>query len=170
MTYDISTDIQKNMQRVIKLSNDALLAGDEPFAAILSIPGYFEVSAQNRVVRDNSPTAHAELLVLEDANRKLAEKHDTRAIKEIMRTSVLYSSAEPCAMCCGAMYWHDIGRLLYGCANKTFRKTIRHTNTYFSCKQYFRSMNQLISIEGPILEDCALAVMKKYFMQNEKRP
>jgi tRNA(Arg) A34 adenosine deaminase TadA len=141
------------IHKTIELSEEARKDGDEPFAAILSIPNHFDVSAQNRVVRDGLPTAHKQLSV----------KYDIQQIKDLMKISILYSSAEPCAMCCGAMYWSDIGHLVYGCKNERFRRELRHSNTFFNCEQYFNGMKQRIVVEGPILEEKALSILKKYF-------
>jgi tRNA(Arg) A34 adenosine deaminase TadA len=58
-------------------------------------------------------TAHAE--------RLLATRACTTLDPNVRRNATLYSSAEPCAMCAGAIYWAGIGRLVYGLSEHRLR-------------------------------------------------
>ena len=61
------------------------------------------MEVENGYMPSHDGTAHAE--------RLLATKACT-TMREILRSATLYSSAEPCAMCAGAIYWAGIGRLV----------------------------------------------------------
>ncbi len=81
---------QVNLQKVINHSRDALLSGDEPFAASIYVPNHFHLYAQNRVVRDQNPAAHAEILVLDLARNELGKRYDVKMIKRLMKESTVY--------------------------------------------------------------------------------
>jgi tRNA(Arg) A34 adenosine deaminase TadA len=63
--------------------------------------------AFNRVVLNNDPTAHAEILAIRQASSVL-HSHE-------LNECTLYSSCEPCPMCLGAIYWSGIKKVVYSC-------------------------------------------------------
>ena len=63
--------------------------------------------ASNRVVLNNDPTAHAEILAIRQAS-SILQTHD-------LNECTLYSSCEPCPMCLGAIYWSGIRKVVYSC-------------------------------------------------------
>ena len=99
-------------------------------------------------------TAHAE--------RLLATLACTTLPAEVLRTATLYSSAEPCAMCAGAMYWAGIGRLVYGLSEHRLRKfTGNHPENPtldLPCRAVFASGQRPTEVVGPLLEDEAAAL------------
>ncbi|HEY2362722.1 MAG TPA: nucleoside deaminase, partial [Candidatus Angelobacter sp.] len=64
----------------------------------------------NRAVLDSDPTAHAEIVAIRDACRKLQSHR--------LDGSAMYSSCEPCPMCLSAMYWAGIKELYFGCSSQ----------------------------------------------------
>ena len=81
--------------------------GNHPFGCVLVGPkGDVLLEAENGYMPDRDMTAHAERLLATAASRKYrpAELGDC----------TMYTSAEPCAMCAGAVYWAGIGRVVYG--------------------------------------------------------
>ena len=93
------------LAEAVTLAARARAAGDHPFGAVLVRNGKVVASAGNRVNTDHSALHHAEFLVLEAANRSLD--------KQAMSECTLYASTEPCAMCCGALYWAGVRRVVY---------------------------------------------------------
>ena len=80
---------------------------NHPFGCILvDAGGKVLIETENGYMPDHDGTAHAERLAATRACRTLSP--------EVLATSTLYSSAEPCAMCAGAIYWAGIGRVVYG--------------------------------------------------------
>ena len=103
------------LRRSFDVARRSTTYGNHPFGAILVDQNRnVLLEAENGYMPDHDGTAHAERLL---ATQGL---HDVPA--EVLRAATLYSSAEPCAMCAGAIYWAGIGRLVYGlsehgCAN-----------------------------------------------------
>ena len=84
-------------------------AGEVPIGAVVMHDGKIVASAQNRVLRDNDPTAHAEIVALRAAAAALGNYR--------LLGCTLYATLEPCAMCAGAMIHARIDRLVYAAAD-----------------------------------------------------
>jgi guanine deaminase len=76
-----------------------------PFGAVVVLDGKILATAGNSVMRDNDPSAHAEINALREACRKVGNPHIDGA--------VLYSSCEPCPMCYSTAYWARVGKIFY---------------------------------------------------------
>lgn len=86
------------MLRAIELSGKNMdLKNGGPFGAVIVKDGKIISEAVNTVVKDNDPTAHAEV----NAIRKACEQLDTYQLNDCE----IYCSCEPCPMCLGAIYW-----------------------------------------------------------------
>jgi tRNA(Arg) A34 adenosine deaminase TadA len=144
------------MRRVIALSERARAAGRHPFAALLVSPlGDVLAAAENRAVGpDSDATGHAELEAVRAASRHCSP--------ETLANATLYSSAEPCAMCAGAIYWSGIGRLVYGLSESRLRAlTGNHPENptlQLPCREVFARGQRAIEVVGPLLEEEAAAV------------
>jgi guanine deaminase len=77
--------------------------GDQAYGAVVVRDGVIVGEGRNYVVLQNDPTAHSELLAVRDAARRLG----TRDLSQCD----VYSTATPCAMCQGALYWGRIRRV-----------------------------------------------------------
>jgi tRNA(Arg) A34 adenosine deaminase TadA len=80
----------------------------------------------------------------------------------VLKGATLYSSAEPCAMCAGAIYWAGIGRLVYGLSEHRLRGVTgnhpENPTLDLPCREVFRSGQRAIEVVGPLLEDEAEAL------------
>jgi tRNA(Arg) A34 adenosine deaminase TadA len=95
--------------------------GNHPFGCVLVGPqGDVMLEAENGFMPDRDMTAHAERLLATAASRKF------RPVELSRRT--MYTSAEPCAMCAGAVYWAGIGRVVYGLSEARLKQITRETN------------------------------------------
>jgi tRNA(adenine34) deaminase len=94
------------MARAIELASDAERAGDVPVGAVIAHDGELVGAASNRTVRDQDPTAHAEILAIRQAARAIGSWRLTGC--------TLYVTLEPCAMCAGAIVLARIDRLVFG--------------------------------------------------------
>jgi len=94
------------------LARRSRASGDHPFGAILVGPdGAILIEQTNGFSSEGGDmTAHAERLVATRASRT----YDA----DFLARCTLYTSAEPCAMCAGALYWAGIGRVVYGQSEK----------------------------------------------------
>jgi len=89
--------------------NEARLARDEgevPIGAVIVIDNQITGSGRNRPIGSNDPTAHAEIVALREAARRVGNYRLTEA--------TLYVTIEPCAMCAGALVNARVKRLVYG--------------------------------------------------------
>ena len=95
------------LRRTFALAQQARKRGDEPFGAIVvHHTGSILAEAANTKLTENDPTGHAEI----NAVRAAAHRLDA----DVLARCTLYASTEPCAMCCAAIYWSGIGRVVFG--------------------------------------------------------
>jgi guanine deaminase len=95
------------MRRAIELSRQAMDEGaGPPFGAVIVHDGQVVAEGHNDSFVTNDPTAHAEIVAI----RRACKAMGSRSLKGC----VIYSSAEPCPMCLGAIYWSGMGRVYYG--------------------------------------------------------
>jgi tRNA(Arg) A34 adenosine deaminase TadA len=90
----------------IDLARENSVAGEGgPFGAVVIRSGEVAGRGWNRVVENKDPTAHAEVLAIRDAARRLGT--------HVLDDCVIYCSCEPCPMCLSAIYWARIPRVVY---------------------------------------------------------
>lgn len=95
------------LKRAIQLASESISDGGGPFGAVIVKDGNVIAEANNRVVLNSDPTAHAEILAIRQASAIL-KSHE-------LNDCILYTSCEPCPMCLGAIYWAGIKKVLYSC-------------------------------------------------------
>ena len=133
----------------------AIAHGNHPFGAVL-VDAHRKVllEAENGYMPAHDGTAHAERLLSSKACRALTA--------EVRAKATLYSSAEPCAMCAGAMYWAGIGRLVYGLSEHRLRAVTgnhpENPTLDLPCRTVFASGQRPTEVVGPLLEDEAAAL------------
>ena len=94
------------MREALAAAADGAAAGEVPVGAVVVRDGVILVRTTNRTVRDQDPTAHAELLALREAARALDRWR--------LEDCTLVVTLEPCAMCAGAIVLSRLGRLVFG--------------------------------------------------------
>ncbi len=97
------------MQQALTLARAAPLAGEVPIAALLVQDGLVIAKAHNRREGQQDPTAHAELMAIQQGARR------TKSWR--LTGTTLYVTLEPCAMCIGAIVLARIPRLVFGAAD-----------------------------------------------------
>jgi tRNA(Arg) A34 adenosine deaminase TadA len=143
------------LRRSFEVGRRALTHGNHPFGAIL-VDEHRNVllEAENGYMPSHDGTAHAE--------RLLATQACTTLSADVLATATLYSSAEPCAMCAGAIYWAGIGRVVYGLSEQRLRGVTgnhpENPTLDMPCRDVFRSGQRAIDVVGPLLEDEAEAI------------
>lgn len=133
--------------------------GNHPFGAILvDANGVKLLEAENTVITDQDCVGHAETNLLREASRRFGES--------ILAKCVVYASAEPCAMCAGAIYWSGVSRLVYGLSKQRLSE-IQNQQIYWQlflpCREVFAKGQREISVEGPALEEEAESVHQNYW-------
>jgi tRNA(Arg) A34 adenosine deaminase TadA len=132
----------------------AVAHGNHPFGAVLvDANRNVLLEAENGYMPARDGTAHAE--------RLLATKACTALGADVLAKATLYSSAEPCAMCAGAIYWAGIGRVVYGLSEARLRGVTgnhpENPTLDLPCREVFRSGQRATEVVGPLLEDEAEA-------------
>ncbi len=138
---------EQYMQQALKEAQKAFDAGEVPVGAILVMNDQVIARAHNQVELLNDSTAHAEILALTTAFNFLGSKY--------LPEATLYVTLEPCLMCCGALYWSKIGKLVYGAEDEKngYRKTAGNNNP-------FHPKTRLVP--GILKQDCT-RLMKDFF-------
>jgi tRNA(Arg) A34 adenosine deaminase TadA len=95
------------LNRAIEIASNSINDGGGPFGAVIVKDNKIISEACNRVVLNNDPTAHAEILAIRQASLVL-KSHE-------LNDCTLYTSCEPCPMCLGAIYWSGINKVVYSC-------------------------------------------------------
>ena len=96
-------DPSPHMRAALELARASVASGGGPFGAVVVRDGEIVGEGANRVVPDADPTAHAEVVALRDAARRLGT-HDLSGTE-------VYTSCEPCPMCLGALLWARVARI-----------------------------------------------------------
>ena len=135
------------MRQALQQAQYAFDDDEVPVGALVVLNNKIIARAHNQVERLNDPTAHAEMIALTSAFNYLGSKY--------LPESVLYVTVEPCLMCCGAMYWGKIGRIVYGCSDEK--------NGYKHITGEAWPFHQKSTITRGVLEEECAALMKAFF-------
>lgn len=149
------------LRESIRLSEQSRQGGRHPFAALVAdAQGQIIASAgNNSMPPEGDPTQHAELVAAARAAKLLTA--------EQLAGCTLYTSAEPCCMCAGAVYWTGIGRVVYALSEHALLGlTGAHPeNPTFSlpCREVFARGQRTVQVHGPVLEDEAAAAHQGFW-------
>ena len=97
------------MDLALQAAENAAKAGEVPIGCVIVRGNEVIATAANRTIRDNDPTAHAEVLAIRQAAGKLGSQR--------LADCDLYVTLEPCTMCAGAISFARIRRLYFGAAD-----------------------------------------------------
>lgn len=96
------------MQTAIQLAEEGMNSNcGGPFGAVVVKDGEIIARGYNQVTSSNDPTAHAEIIVIREACKKLGTFQ--------LDDCEIYTSCEPCPMCLGAIYWARPRKVFYAC-------------------------------------------------------
>lgn len=95
------------LRRAIEISKEAREAGNTPFGALL-------VNKEGEIIMEQGNIEITEKICTGHAEATLAARASHEYSREFLWDCTLYTTAEPCAMCAGAIYWANIGRVVYG--------------------------------------------------------
>ena len=150
---------EKFMVEAIRLSKMAVEHGNEPFGAVLVKDGEIVYRNENQIYTRHDPTFHAEAGLI----RRFCEETGITDLSEY----TLYSSCEPCFMCCGAMVWMKLGRLVYGASDIDLCSILGVPGSD-CCGIVFGSMGAKTKVLGGVMRDESMAVLKEYFAEHKK--
>ena len=143
------------LRRSFDVARRAATHGNHSFGAILVDENRnVLIETENGYMPSRDGTAHAERLLSTQACTTLG--------RDVLNKATLYSSAEPCAMCAGAIYWAGIGRLVYGLSEHRLRAVTgnhpENPTLDLPCREVFKSGQRATEVLGPMLEDEAEAL------------
>lgn len=141
-------------------SRKAREAGNHPFACILVGPdGTVLMTQHNAFMPDHDMTGHAERVLMTRASTTLQH--------ELLKDCTIYTSAEPCAMCAGAIYWTGLKRVVFGLTERALKEiTGNHPENPtldLPCEVVFAAGQRKVEVIGPMLEDEAAAVHEGFW-------
>jgi tRNA(Arg) A34 adenosine deaminase TadA len=147
----ISPDDEAFMQLAIEASARALDLGDGPFGASL-----VKDRALIHVARNNQSSAgdlmgHAEVVLI----REVVHLHGRSALQG----ATVYASGEPCAMCCGAMFWAGVARVVYAATQADIIAALGGARLPVSSRRVLAGAEPEVVIDGPLLRESALSVL-----------
>ncbi|EGG88557.1 hypothetical protein HMPREF0491_03036 [Lachnospiraceae oral taxon 107 str. F0167] len=150
------------LRRCIEISQNARNNGNTPFGAILVDEyGKILLEQENIEITGKICTGHAETTLAERASHLYS--------KEFLWRCTLYTTAEPCAMCTGAIYWANIGRVVFAMTERRLLELTGNNeqNPTFDlpCRKIFAAGQKKIEVIGPVsvLEEEAAAIHKGYW-------
>jgi tRNA(adenine34) deaminase len=138
------------MRAALEEARAAVLAGEVPVGAVLTLDGRELARSGNRTLTDNDPTAHAEIIVL--------RRGAAVACNHRLTGATLYVTIEPCAMCAGAIIQARVARLVYG-AHDPKGGAVRSCFCVLESAQ----LNHRVEVfSGVMAEECA-SVLQSFF-------
>ena len=141
------------MHLALEQAQRAAQLGEVPVGAVAVYEGMIIGTGFNRKESDQDPSAHAEMLAMRRAARRL----DNWRLIGV----TLYCTLEPCPMCAGAIFWANIKRVVFGVGMETLHTLISEDTDEvlaLSCREVYRKGRRAIEVIGPLLEDEASRV------------
>jgi guanine deaminase len=149
------------MARAIELSIENVRSGrGGPFAAIVVKDGKIIAEGVNQVTYTNDPTAHAEVVAIREACRKLANFE--------LKDCELYTTCEPCPMCLGAIYWARPARVYFGNTAEDASKIGFADSLIY--KEAARPPSQRTIPMIPLMREQALKAFRAWEEKSDKTP
>lgn len=143
------------MEAALTEAEKAAKKGDVPVGAVIVKDQRIIARAHNRKERQKDTTAHAEILAIQKASKKLKNWRLTDC--------TLFATVEPCIMCSGAICHARISTVYYGCSDPKFGgyeslTNINQLNT-----------NHQVQLHSGIMAERAASLLKKFFQEKRKK-
>jgi tRNA(adenine34) deaminase len=132
-------------------------AGEVPIGAVIVHNSAIIATGQNRVLRDNDPTAHAEIIAMRAAAATIGNYR--------LLGCTLYATLEPCAMCAGAMIHARLDRLVFAAADPkagaagSVLEVLNHPR-----------LNHQMQVEQGIGAEESAELLRSFFRERRERP
>ncbi len=143
------------MERALKQAEVAFKKGEVPVGAVVVKDGKVISRGYNLRETTNDPTAHAELLAMKRASKKLDSWR--------LSGCTLYVTLEPCPMCSGVIVNSRIDRVVFGAYDQ---KAGCCTTLYHLCND--ERFNHRAEILGGVMEDACAKILSDFFKEKRK--
>ena len=134
------------MRQALREAEEAFAKDEVPVGAVIVMNNKIIARGYNQVELLNDSTAHAEVLALTTAYQVMGSKY--------LPDATLYVTVEPCLMCCGALYWGKVGKIVYGASDE------KNGYNHFTSHNPFPLKTEIII--GVLAGECA-KLMKDFF-------
>jgi cytidine/deoxycytidylate deaminase family protein len=134
------------MQKALQEAQIAFEKGEVPVGAVITIGERIIAKAHNLTEKLTDVTAHAEMQAITAASEYLGGKY--------LMDCTLYVTLEPCVMCAGALYWSQIGKVVYGATDSK--------RGYHLFGNLLHPKTQVV--QGVLEEPCS-QIVKDFFLQ-----
>lgn len=134
------------MQKALQEAQIAFEKGEVPVGAVITIGERIIAKAHNLTEKFTDVTAHAEMQAITAASEYLGGKY--------LMDCTLYVTLEPCVMCAGALYWSQIGKVVYGATDSK--------RGYHLFGNLLHPKTQVV--QGVLEESCS-QIVKDFFLQ-----
>ena len=134
------------MQKALQEAQIAFEQGEVPVGAVITIGERIIAKAHNLTEKLTDVTAHAEMQAITAASEYLGGKY--------LMDCTLYVTLEPCVMCAGALYWSQIGKVVYGATDSK--------RGYHLFGNFLHPKTEVV--QG-VLEDVCSQLVKDFFLQ-----
>ena len=138
------------MKKALLQAQNAFDADEVPVGAIVVCDGQIIAKTYNQVETLQDVTAHAEILAITAATQYLGAKY--------LNDCTLYITLEPCLMCAGALYWSQIGGIVYGASDDKRGFSVQ-------AKKALHPKTQIV--QGILEHDCAM-LLSDFFRGKRK--
>ena len=147
------------MREAIRLSIQKMRAGHGgPFGAVVVRGDKIVGRGWNQVTSTNDPTAHAEVVAIREACRRLKTF--------VLEGCELYTSCEPCPMCLSAIYWSRLDRLFYGNTRRDAAKIDFDDDLIY--REVALPIHRRKLVMRPLLRKEALAAFREWQEKSDK--
>jgi len=150
----------EHLKTSITVAWSARKHGNHPFGAVL-------VDEHNQVVLQAENTVNTERDITGHAETNLVRLATHQFSPEQLARCTLYSSTEPCVMCAGAIYWSQIGRVVYALSETDLCEIIGPSPEHLllPCREVFTHSERHIEVHGPVsaLDEEARAVHENFW-------
>ncbi|MFM1809609.1 MAG: hypothetical protein RLZZ382_834 [Bacteroidota bacterium] len=133
------------MRQALLEAEKALLEGEVPVGAVVVAGNQIIGRGYNLTEKLHDVTAHAEIQAITAAANYLGAKY--------LKDCSLYVTLEPCPMCAGALYWSQLGKIIYG-APDIKRGALRHDPSLF---------HPSTTVIGGVEEDTCITLIRTFF-------
>jgi tRNA(adenine34) deaminase len=138
---------EKYMREALKEAQKAAEKDEVPIGAIVVCQNQIIARAHNLTETLNDPTAHAEMQAITSATNFLGGKYIDQC--------TLYVTVEPCPMCAGALYWAQLGRLVYGAHDSKRGYSLHEKNI----------LHPKTVVNGGVLKDECSSLVSNFFIK-----
>lgn len=146
---------EKYMKEAIKQAKKAYAIGEVPIGCVIVYEGKIIGRGYNRRTIDKNPLAHAELIAIKKASKKMGDWR--------LEDCTLYVTLEPCQMCSGAIVQARMKKVVVGCMNPKAGCAGSILNL-LQVEQF----NHQVELETGVLEEECSEMMKNFFKELRK--